>query len=137
MNVNFALLADYTTTSKEDKFSVIGIYDRIGARVFPARHPQLQLAIRILTTRADIGHQRQIMVDLVDGEGKTLQKAEGAIGIPKDVERPPTMNLVMVFENTVFNEAGIYQFNVFIDGRLEAEVPLTLELMPDPAPPSM
>ena len=134
MNVSFALLADYTTTSKEDKFSVIGIYDRIGARSFPARHPQLQLAIRILTTRADLGHQRQIMVDLVDSEGKTLQKAEGLIGIPGDVERPPTMNLVMVFENTVFQQAGAYQFNVFIDGRQEAEVPLTLELIPDAAP---
>jgi hypothetical protein len=133
MNVSFALLADYTTTSKEDKFSVIGIYDRIGARAFPARHPQLQLAIRILTTRADVGHQRQIMVDLVDSEGKTLQKAEGTIAIPKDVDRPPTMNLVMVFENTVFNEPGAYQFNVFIDGRQEAEVALTLEQMPEHA----
>jgi hypothetical protein len=132
MNVSFALLADYTTTSKEDKFSVIGIYDRIGARTFPARHHSLQLAIRILTTRADMGKERQIMVDLVDSEGKTLQKAEGLIGIPADLGRPPTMNLVMVFENTVFQEAGIYQFNVFIDGRQEAEVPLTLELMPEP-----
>ena len=131
MNVSFALLADYTTTSKEDKFSVIGIYDRIGARVFPARHPQLQLAIRIHTTRADLGHSRQIMVDLVNSEGKTLQKAEGTIGIPRDVDRPPTMNLVMVFENTVFEEAGVYQFNIFIDGRQEAEVPLTLEPMPE------
>ncbi|MEA2553528.1 MAG: hypothetical protein QOJ65_1704, partial [Fimbriimonadaceae bacterium] len=91
-----------------------------------------QLAIRILTTRADMGKERQIMVDLVDSEGKTLQKAEGLIGIPADLGRPPTMNLVMVFENTVFQEAGIYQFNVFIDGRQEAEVPLTLELMPEP-----
>ena len=133
MNVSFALLADYTTTSKEDKFSVIGIYDRIGARSFPARHPNLQLAIRILTTRADVGQERKIMVDLVDAEGKTLQRADGAIGIPADVPRPPTMNLVMVFEDTIFQEAGHYQFNVFIDGRQEAEVPLALELIPDPA----
>ena len=134
MNVSFALLADYTTTSKEDKFSVIGIYDRIGARSFPATHHQLQLAIRIITTRADVGHQRQIMVDLVNSEGKTLQKAEGMISIPREVERPPTMNLVMVFENTVFQEPGVYQFNVFIDGRLESEVGLTLENMPEPPP---
>ena len=133
MNVSFALLADYTTTSKEDKFSVIGIYDRIGARSFPARHPNLQLAIRILTTRADVGQERKIMVDLVDSEGKTLQRADGVIGIPADVPRPPTMNLVMVFEDTIFQEAGQYQFNVFIDGRQEAEVPLALELIPDPA----
>jgi len=138
MHVTFALLADYTTTSKEDKFSVIGIYDRIGARAFPARHAQLQLAIRILTTRADVGHQRQIMVDLVNSEGKTLQKAEGVIGIPKEFDRPPTMNLVMVFENTLFEQAGTYQFNVFIDGRQEAEVPLYLELMPEqPTPPAV
>lgn len=136
MNVTFALLADYTTTSKEDKFSVIGIYDRIGARSFPARHPQLQLAIRINTTRADMGHDRQIMVDLVDSEGKTLQKAEGMIGIPRDIPRPPTMNLVMVFEDTVFQEAGAYQFNIFIDGRMEAEVPLALELISDGQKPA-
>jgi hypothetical protein len=135
MNVSFALLADYTTTSKEDKFSVIGIYDRIGARSFPARHPQLQFAIRLLTTRADIGHDRQIMVDLVDIEGKTLQKAEGVISIPKEVDRPPTMNLVMIFENTVFKEPGLYNFNLFIDGRQEAAVPLNLEHIPDPATP--
>lgn len=134
MNVSFALLADYTTTSKEDKFSVIGIYDRIGARSFPARHPNLQLAIRILTTRADVGQDRKIMVDLVDAEGKTLQRADGVIGIPADVPRPPTMNLVMVFEDTVFQVAGAYQFNVFIDGRQEAEVPLALEQIPDAAP---
>ena len=136
MNVSFALLADYTTTSKEDKFSVIGIYDRIGARQFPARHPQLQLAIRILTTRADMGHERQIMVDLVDSEGKTLQRADGVIGLPPDISRPPTMNLVMVFEDTVFQVPGDYQFNVFIDGRMEAEVPLTLELIAEAATPN-
>lgn len=133
MNISFALLADYTTTSKEDKFSVIGIYDRIGARSFPARHPQLQLAMRLLTTRADLGHDRQIMVDLVDAEGKTLQRADGVIGIPGEIDRPPTMNLVMVFEDTVFQQPGQYQFNVFIDGRQEAEVPLTLEHIPDQA----
>ena len=136
MNVSFALLADYTTTSKEDKFSVLGIYDRIGARSFPARHPQLQLAIRILTTRADVGQERKIMVDLVDAEGKTLQRADGVIGIPGDVPRPPTMNLVMVFEDTIFQEPGAYQFNIFIDGRQEAEVPLALEQIPEaPAAP--
>jgi hypothetical protein len=129
MNVSFALLADYTTTSKEDKFSVIGIYDRIGANSFPARHRQLQLAIRINSTRADLGHDRQIMVDLVNSEGKTLHKAEGVISIPGGMDRPPTLNLVMVFEDTVFEQPGEYQFNVFIDGRLEAEVPLTLEQM--------
>lgn len=133
VQVIFALLADYTTTSKEEKFSVIGIYDRIGARSFPARHPQLQLAIRLQATRADVGHERQLMVDLVDIEGKTLQRADGVIGLPQDVDRPPTMNLVMVFEDTLFPEPGPYQFNVFLDGRQEAEVALTLEQIVDPA----
>jgi hypothetical protein len=130
VNVAYAILADYTMTSKDDKFSIIGIYDKIYAHLFPATHPQLQLAIRIQTTRADFGYERKIMVDLVDGEGHSIQQANGALGLPADLEKPPSMNLVMVFQDTRFPEAGLYQFNVFIEGRLEAEVPLTLEQIP-------
>lgn len=127
MNVAFALLADYTLTSKEDKFSVIGIYDRIGAHNFPARHRQLQLAIRLIGTPADYGQDNNIKVELVDSEGRPLTQADGVISVPADIERPPTMNLVMQFEDVVFPHAGDYQFNVFLNNRVVAEVPLGLE----------
>jgi hypothetical protein len=127
MIVAFALLADYTLTSKEDKFSVIGIYDRIGAHNFPARHRQLQLAIRLVGTPADYGQDNNIKVELVDSEGRPLTQADGVISVPADIERPPTMNLVMQFEDVVFPHAGDYQFNVFLNNRVVAEVPLGLE----------
>jgi hypothetical protein len=130
VQIAFALLADYTMTSKEDKFSVMGIYDRIGAQSFPARHRQLQLAIRIVGSPADFGQDFNIKVELVDGEGKAMTHADGVISVPMDLERAPNMNLVMQFEDVVFPHSGDYQFNVFLDGKVVAEVPLGLEEIP-------
>ena len=53
-----------------------------------------------------------------------------------EYEADPKVKHVMIFENTLFNEPGLYNFNLFIDGRQEAAVPLHLEHMPDPSAPS-
>lgn len=134
MELQLAVLCDYTTVSQEGKLSILGIFERIYARQFPARHRKMELAMQIRCSRADIGHERDVQVHLVDQDGHVIVQSQGNIGIPADVQHPPTINIVQIFEDVEFPAPGPYSFNIYLSGRQVAALSLDLVQIQDDRP---
>ncbi|TVP55866.1 MAG: hypothetical protein EA351_09650 [Gemmatimonadales bacterium] len=134
MNLDFALIADAATVDGGGKLSVLGIFDRIRAREFPARHGRIALVMRLAAGPEDAGgHEADIR--LVDPKGEQVLRLDGTLRVG---EAPPGASgaitrvpHVLNLDGITFKVPGVYEFEIRIDGDLVSTLPLTLEELRD------
>jgi hypothetical protein len=128
MEVDLALIADTATIDGSGKLSILGIFDRIGTSLFPARHPRMVLVLRFIAALNETGtHQIAIMLkdpagkDVVGADGE-MQLGPGPAGGAGGIRVPHVLHL----DGLVFPVPGRYAFDVRVDGEHHASVPLTV-----------
>jgi hypothetical protein len=130
VNVHLALVCDHAIIDQHGKLSVLGIFDRIWVERFPAIHPRLHLVLRLKGRRTEIG-DHTVLIQLVDGSGQEILRGEGnvTIGEPPagvvDIEAAAVLAFDVPLE-----KAGVYTFEIAVDGAQAASVPVTVVQMP-------
>lgn len=133
MNVQLALVCDHAIIDQHGKLSVLGIFDRIWVERFPAIHPRLHLVLRLKGRRTEVG-DHTVLIQLVDEVGREILRGEGNVQIGE----PPAGILdieaaaVLAFD-VPLEKAGIYTFEIAVDGAHVASVPITVAQMPSSA----
>lgn len=133
MHLDFAVVADYALVDQAGKISVLGIFQHIWVQQFPATHPRLHLVLRLKGKRTEIG-EHGINIRLVD---ETQVEVLGGSGSVTFAEPPAGVTeieaaAILVFD-VPFPHAGTYRFEITIDGRLEAAVPVSVSQLPSPS----
>lgn len=130
MRVDLALLADYAeVTQRGGKLVACGIFDRITLADLDAVHPHMALALKLA---CDPGEEpvHHLSVRLVDPDGADVVPVmEGDVQVQGETDGDASVNLILDLNLVKFNIAGPHSFDVFLDGRLERQVPLTVERM--------
>ena len=127
MKVTLALLADAANVSKEGKLNILGTFDNINASKFPARHPEMQLVLRLEASPAEANTKKRLELKVMDADGKQVGGANAEISVPPaQTGRYISMQAIMRITDAVFPKPGDYVYAVLIDGRTEAEVQLQL-----------
>lgn len=135
MHLDFAVVADYALVDQAGKISVLGIFQHIWVQQFPAMHPRLHLVLRLKGKRTEIG-EHAVHIRLVDEAGSEILGGSGNVTFAEppagvtDIEA----GAILAFD-VPFPHAGLYRFDITIDGERKAEVPITVSQMP-PAPPA-
>jgi len=126
VDVTMALLADAANMSQEGKLNILGTFNHINATTFPARHPEMQLVVRMEASPAEAGMQKKLEVKVLDMDGKQIGSYQGEFEVPSPAKPGERVHMQMIMRlvDTVFPEHGRYVFHVLIDGRTEKEVPL-------------
>jgi hypothetical protein len=131
MNIEVFALCD-AATDYGGKLNLLGTFDRISARKFPAVHPQCAIALRLRFTKIEEGEHR-IKITLVDEDGQPVFPGlDGKVGIrmaPRD--QSVCANLVLNMGNMKFDKPGQYSLDLAVDSRHEKSLPLTLVLVPE------
>ncbi len=128
MNIDLALTADAATIDGSGKLNVLGVFDHITVKRFPARHARLALVLRFLGTARDAGdHSLSIQLTSPGGEEMVTLNGEmklrpGRGSLQTGVRVPHVINL----DGLVFKESGIHSFDISVDGRHNATLPLTI-----------
>jgi hypothetical protein len=116
--------ADY-----QGKLCIIGAFDTIWARSFPAVHPQCTVALRLLLREEDKGEHR-IQVLFVNPDGHSLIPVEKSPNVTFNLPALPpesfflSQNFVFHFQGLPFPQPGVYDVRVLIDGRPISTLPL-------------
>jgi hypothetical protein len=132
MHLDFAVVADYALVDQAGKISVLGIFQHIWVQQFPAMHPRLHLVLRLKGKRTEIGEHR-VHIRLADESGAEILGGNGTVTFAEppagvtDIEAAA----ILVFD-VPFPHAGLYRFEITIDGARAAEVPLSVSQMPPP-----
>lgn len=134
MDLDFGLLADAATVDAAGKLNVLGIFDRIQAHAFPARHGRVSLVLRFSAGTTEIGaHEIEIRLRGPDGEeilrlDGRMELAGGGRETTEAIRIPHVLNL----DGITFPKPGNYAFDVACDGRHLIAIPLRLEVATGP-----
>lgn len=132
MHLDFAVVADYALVDQAGKISVLGIFQHIWVQQFPAMHPRLHLVLRLKGKRTEIG-EHGVQIRLVDEQDTEILGGTGSVTFAE----PPAgvteieAAAVLVFD-VPFPHAGVYRFDITVDGERAAQVPITVSQMPQP-----
>ena len=132
MHLDFAVVADYALVDQAGKISVLGIFQHIWVQQFPAMHPRLHLVLRLKGKRTEIG-EHGVQIRLVDESDVEVLGGNGSVNFAE----PPAgvteieAAAVLVFD-VPFPHAGVYRFDITVDGERAAQVPITVSQMPQP-----
>jgi hypothetical protein len=131
--VSLAVACDYALIDQHGKLSVLGIFERIWVERFPAVHPRLHLVLRLKGRRTELGGH-PIVIRLVDDDGREVLRGDGAvqIGEPPAGVLEVEAGAVLAFD-VPLERAGVYTFEITVDGSLEATVPITVTQVNAPA----
>jgi len=118
------MLADYTNVTSDGRMNIMGVFDRIYARTFPAIHNVLHLPMSLQTGPEDEGQARTIAVQLIDEDANMIAEMRGQIefGLGRQV-----LNHVLVFNDLAFESPGAYQFNIFFEEVIVQSIDLEVQ----------
>ncbi len=109
------------------KLSLLGTFDSIWVKQFPAAHAHCSIALRVRFERVEEGDHR-VRISIVDADGKSIGPSlDGGIG----VKFPPNSlsvcaNLVLNINGMKFEKPGRYSVDLALDNRQEKSLPLTV-----------
>lgn len=132
MRLTTAMLADAAQVAGGKLFVMGGAFDTITAREFPALHRSLSLALVAEIGPADRNRELDIMIRLVDEDGKEIgveSKGTFRVGSPATLPAGASslVPLVANFIGVRFPEPGGYVFLIEHDGEELARVAFRLQ----------
>lgn len=131
MRTRIAVIADYASISMGDKLNVLGIFSSIFARSEPIVHLQMQLVLQFEFDASEWG-KKSVQIALRDADGHDLMSVGGEIAVPHSPHgEPSVVNQILLLNNTTFPRFGYYEFQVLLNGHLEANIPLAVRKAED------
>ena len=131
MEVQIASLCD-SAAGYGGKLCLIGAFDTILVRQFPALHPFCSVALRIIFRDTEEG-KHSLRLNLIDDDGQSLLPGmdpnELNIRMPEN-QFFASVNLVFNFQGMRFNKPGQYSLDITLDGTMIARIPLQVLQMP-------
>jgi len=109
------------------KLSLLGTFDSIQVKQFPATHPHCAVALRVRFERIEEGDHR-VRINIVDEDGKSIAPSvDGNI----EVRFPPNFssvcaNMVLNITGMKFDKPGRYAIDLAIDTRHERSLPINV-----------
>ena len=135
MEIEIFALCD-AATDYGGKLNLLGTFDMIQTKQFPATHPYCSVALRVRFERIEEGDHR-VRISIVDEDGKSIgPSVDGSIGVkfPPDLLSVCT-NMVLNITGMKFEKPSRYSVDLAIDNRHEKSLPLTVSLVePKPQP---
>ncbi|HXG47521.1 MAG TPA: hypothetical protein VNO52_07850 [Methylomirabilota bacterium] len=130
MDIQVAILCD-AATDNNGKLNVLGTFDTIFTKEFPAVHPQCSIALRMTFNKVEEG-KHTIRLIFVDEDGKNVMPN---IDMPVEVQVPDdsifiSKNFIVNIQKLKFEKEGLYSINIAMDGRQEGSIPLLVKLPP-------
>jgi hypothetical protein len=136
MDLDFAFLCDAADVSMGKLFVLGGAFDTIHVPGFPASHPTLAVALRILLSPMDLDRKHKLEILLLDADAHHIASANGDLMVPKSPGAPQgwkqAVLLPLRFFNVPFKSDGHYSIEILMDGALAKAIPLRVIEAPKP-----
>jgi hypothetical protein len=129
MEIEIFTLCDFAQDN-HSKLTIVGTFDSISTKQFPAIHPACSIACRLRFAAKEAG-EHDFKLRMTDLNGKEIIKpieGEIKVGVPAN-NQYASVNLVFNFNQLKFEAPGRYSFELFIDGDWKSGLPLLLNQM--------
>lgn len=126
MELRIFLLADFANVDTGHKLNIIGAFNTVTAREFPATHPSIYLVAKVAAQLGEFGKQFDYQIVFFDEDAEELGKLAGKFTFlqPKGKQRHSEFNLVIALRDIQFAKAGRYEFRLLVNNSVLGVVPL-------------
>lgn len=127
MDIEIFALCD-AATELAGKLNLLGTFDTLNVKQFPAVHPHCAIALRIRFRRIEEGDHK-IRIEFVDEDGKAVgPKLDGGLNVkfPEGVQSV-AVNMALGIGGLKFEKPGNYEINLAMDGRQIGSLPLNVK----------
>ena len=121
-NLQFSVLCDDVRREENGKFMLIGLFEAINAKKFPATHQSMYVVNRWCKGEGDFKQKIRILNS--QDKGLVFQTDEQVFELT-DIDKHHT--LVSRFNNIVFKSPGKYWVEILLDGELVLNYPILLK----------
>jgi len=115
VEIDLALIADAATVDGAGKLNILGVFDHISAREFPARHERMVLVLRFEAGMDEAG-RHGVTIAVTDPDGTEVARMDGDIqlapGRPDGRIRVPQ---IVHLDGFVFPKPGVYGIEVSVN----------------------
>ena len=122
MEITTLVLADAANATQEGKLNIMGIFNRIGPVSLPLTFPSMTLVMRFEYHPSEAG-KHVFKLQVADADGRKVAEAGGEFELPRRQKGgsplPPNGQFILPIQMMKFETAGVYSFDVSIDGRYE------------------
>ncbi|MBI1280554.1 MAG: hypothetical protein GC179_20695 [Anaerolineaceae bacterium] len=131
MNVVLFLAADFANHETSGKLNVLGVFNRIYAKEFPAKHRRLYLVARITASIREFDTDYDLQIVLVDTDGNEVAAQQGQIRIPRpESGKTAQADLIIEVADLPFSKQGDYEFTLIINREVKASLPIEVVQIP-------
>ncbi len=126
MELRIFLVADFANLDKGHKLNIIGAFNTVSAKEFPAVHPSMHLVAKVAAELGEFGKQFDYQIVFFDEDAEELGKLEGqfTFPVPKGKQRNSEFNLLLALRDLQFPRAGRYEFRLLVNDSVLGIVPL-------------
>ena len=124
MQVEILALCD-AANDYQGRLCMLGAFDIIQARTFPASHPHCAIALRLRFTLIENG-KHAVRLHFVNEDGQLILpplEAQLEIACSEEIGSAST-NLILGVQSLPLEKPGDYAINLAVDGRQVASIPL-------------
>lgn len=127
MEVEIFTLSDFAQDNG-GRLTIVGTFDQISSRTFPATHPSCHLSCRLRFGSKEAG-EHNFRLKLIDAAGAdVVPPMEGNINVSvAPGQEYAGLNLVVNLNQLKFEKAGRYSFELYINGEWKTGLPLILQ----------
>ena len=119
------LIADYVMQERHsNKWSAVGIFDKIYSNNYPCAHPNVGIYIRL----ADAEGEYKLKIEFCDSEGKKLAIYDKIMITVQS--RLATPDFGIQTHRLPLPKPDVYHFNLYFNDEFVVSMPLTVELVP-------
>lgn len=121
----FSILCDDVRRENNGKFILIGLFETIGAKKFPAIHPTLYIMNCWISGLGAFKQRSRIL----SKEGGVLAEDKETAFLLKDLK--VKHRIIARFNNLKFDTPGEYSVEVLLNGELKVRYPLLVKKIPE------
>jgi hypothetical protein len=125
-------MADFANLDAGGKLNIIGAFNTIRAKRFPAVHPSMYLVAKIFAELGEFGRERDYSILFFDEDANELGRIEGRFTFPQPTaqQRHSEFNLIVAMRDIPFPKQGRYEFRLLVNDSLLGTVPLDIVELP-------
>ncbi len=131
MEARILLAADFANVDAAGKLNIIGAFNRIFARQFPAKHGLLYVVIRFAVELGEFGKERTLSIILFDDDASEVWKipdVKFTVQKPNDAHSGD-FHPIIAIQNLEFPKPGRYEFRIFVNDDFKGSIPLDVALI--------
>jgi len=115
VEIDLALIADAATVDGSGKLNILGVFDHISAREFPARHERMALVLRF-SAGVDAAGSHEVGIAVRSPDGEELARMDGQIQLaPGGAGNRIRVPQIVHLDGFVFPVPGLYSIEISVD----------------------